>query len=183
MKNDQAIIILQSLFQLCLDTQVIPSEWSKAIVKPLPKSPDNDPRIPLNYRGISLLSCAGKIFTSLLNTRLMTYLDYHAVLVDEQNGFRRGRSCIDHIYSLHCITQDRLNKGLKTYLTFIDFAKAFDTLDRKMLLHKILHTGIDGKFYFTLKALYESTKSCVEVNGNRGTPGSFSITFFVLNFH
>jgi len=36
-----------------------------------------------------------------------------------------------------------------------------------MLLHKILHTGIDGKFYFTLKALYESTKSCVEVNGNK----------------
>ena len=54
---------------------------------------------------------------------------------------------------------------MSTFATFIDFSKAFDGVDRKMLLYKLLHSGIDGKLYFIIKALYTLTESCVCVNG------------------
>ena len=84
----------------------------------------------------------------------MTYLDSNSKLAEEQNGFRKEQSCIDHIHSLYCISKDRQKKGLRIFLTFIDFSKAFDCLDRQMLMHKLLQAGVKGSFYFAIKALY-----------------------------
>ena len=52
-KNDISTRLLQQLFNTCLRTKLIPTSWSKGIISPIPKSRDNNPRIPLNYRGIS----------------------------------------------------------------------------------------------------------------------------------
>ena len=49
LKNPNIRTTLKELFQLCLDSGKIPTEWYKAIIKPLPKGSDNDPRVPLNY--------------------------------------------------------------------------------------------------------------------------------------
>ena len=51
-----------------------------------------------------------------------------------------------------------------TFITFIDFSKAFDCVNRDMLFYKLLSNGIDGKMYFIIKALYMGTQSCVKVN-------------------
>lgn len=164
LKNEQVIGILQKLYQLCLDTSILPECWKKAIIKPIPKSRDNDPRVPLNYRGISLLSCIAKIFTSVINERISAHLELNNWLCEEQNGFRAKRSCTDHIFSLHSIIKQRQTEGLQTFVTFIDFSKAFDCIDRKLLLHTVLHAGIEGKLYFVIKSLYKLTKSCVALS-------------------
>ena len=75
----------------------------KAIIKPIPKNAQNDPRVPLNYRGVSLLSTVSKLFSGILNNRLVAFLDSENLLVDEQNGFRKSRACIDHIFILTTI--------------------------------------------------------------------------------
>ena len=164
LKNDNVISILQKLFQLCLDTGIVPDSWTKAIIKPIPKSSENDPRIPLNYRGISLLSCVAKVFTSIMNTRITSYLDANEKICEEQNGFRAKRGCIDHIYSLHSIAKQRQQKGLNTFVTYIDFSKAFDCIDRNMLLYNLLQSGIEGKIYYVIKSLYNLTQACVTLN-------------------
>ena len=153
------------LFQLCLDTGKIPSDWYKAIIKPLTKSKENDPRIPLNYRGISLLSCCLKLFTALIDKRLTQFLDSNEEISDEQNGFRKDRSCTDHVFTLHSIISQRLDQKLSTFATFIDFSKAFDGIDRDLLMYKLIHCGVDGNMYFLLKSLYAQTQACVSVNG------------------
>ena len=158
--------ILKDLFQLCLDSGKIPSDWMKAIIKPIPKSRENDPRIPLNYRGISLLCCSLKMFTNLINIRVLNVLNKCDELCDEQNGFRSDRSCTDHIFVLHSIVSQRLNLKLSTFATYIDFSKAFDGISREMLLHKMLTYGIDGKLYFLLKYMYSQTEACVKVNNH-----------------
>ena len=66
-KNLQQLI--QYFFQLCFDTGQIPTLWTKAIIVPLPKGGNKTPHVPLNYRGISLLCNAGKLYSSLLNIR------------------------------------------------------------------------------------------------------------------
>ena len=167
LKNDKVVKILCILFQYCFDNSILPTDWGRAIIKPIPKSNENDPRIPMNYRGISLLSCVSKIFTSIINERMNCYFESQSTICDEQNGFRKERSCTDHVFALNSIVSLRQKEGLSTFAIFIDFSKAFDGINRKMLLYKILHTGIEGKMYYIAKALYNVTESCVDINGNR----------------
>ena len=131
LKNRHIIETLQTLFQLCFDTGKLPSLWLQSIIKPIPKSKDNDPRIPTNYRGISLISCTAKFFTGILNNRISKFLDDNRSIVEEQNGFRKKRSCTDHIYVLESIIKTRQERKQDTFVTFIDFSKAFDRVNRE----------------------------------------------------
>ena len=87
----------------------------------------------------------------------MAYLENNNLLVEEQNGFRRNRACIDHVFSLASILQTNAYKKSGTFTTFIDFKKAFDLIDRVALFYKLLQNGIDGK-------MYSDTISNVKVN-------------------
>lgn len=164
LKNENVVKTLHKMFQLCFDSGIVPQTWSKAIIYPIIKDNKSDPRIPLNYRGISLLSVVAKIFSSVLNNRLLFYLEESDILVDEQNGFRKDRSCIDHIFTLNSIIEN--NEA--TFVTFIDLQKAFDMVDRELLQLNLLKHGIDGNFYHALKSLYSNTESCIRI-GDRYT--------------
>ena len=166
LKNTNLRRVLKDLFQICLDTGKIPSEWYKAMIKPLPKSKENDPRVPLNYRGISLLSCCLKLFTSIIDKRLTQFFDEQDEICDEQNGFRGDRSCTDHVFTLYSIVNQRLSNNQCTFATFIDFSKAFDGINRDLLMYKLIHCGVDGNMYFLLKSLYAKTEACVNLNNH-----------------
>ena len=79
---------------------------------------------------------------------------------DEQNGFRANRSCEDHIFTLNSLIRNNVN----VYAAFIDLKKAFDFVDRDMLLYKLIKNGIDGKVYNSLKSMYAISDSCIKVN-------------------
>ena len=111
-----------------------------------------------------MLSTVSKVYSSILNSRLSEYLETCGVLCEEQNGFRKGRSCEDHAFVLTNLIQDRIDQRKSTYVSFIDFEKAFDWINRDLLLYKLIMNGIDGKFYFAIKSLYCQTSSCVKLN-------------------
>ena len=67
LKNERLIKTLANLYQMCFKFGIIPQLWVKALIVPIPKNKGDDPRIPLNYQGISLLSCIFKIYTMVLN--------------------------------------------------------------------------------------------------------------------
>ena len=163
-KNDRSVRLLHALFNRCFSTGLVPSTWKRAIIKPIPKNSTSDPRVPLNYRGISLLNSSNKLFTMVLNNRLTRYLDDNDIIVDEQNGFRKLRSCADHLFTLCSIIRNRKSKGLPTFSCFIDMMKAFDNVDIECMLSKLLANGISGNFYRIVKNLYTAQKSCVLVN-------------------
>ena len=87
LKLPTVIDSLHSLFNFCLDCGLIPSAWRKAIITSMLKDSTKAPRIPLNYRGLSLLCAVSKLYSSVLNNRLLPYLESNVLLVDEQNGF------------------------------------------------------------------------------------------------
>ena len=68
LKMPGIIDIIHVFLQKCFDHNLIPSLWYKAVIKPIPKGGSYDPRVPLNYRGISLLSCMYKLYTRILNS-------------------------------------------------------------------------------------------------------------------
>ena len=170
LKNNTMIEILKPFFQLCFDTGKVPNQWTQAIIKPIPKSTENDPKIPLNYRGISLLSCISKIYTSILNKRIIEKLESNSVIVEEQNGFRKGRSCQEHVFVLQTAIKSRQKQAKHTIVSFIDFSKAFDVVDREKLFYKLLQVGIEGKMYNTIKSLYKNTEAQVLLNNVKTAP-------------
>ena len=84
-----------------------PTSWSEGIIIPIHKKGSRD-KVD-NYRGITLLSTLGKLFTRVLNNRLNFWSDIYSVLIDAQGGFRSGRSTVDSIFILHGLINNCLN--------------------------------------------------------------------------
>ena len=152
------------MFCYCFKNNVVPSDWGKAIITPIPKGSSKNPYLPLSYRGISLLPCISKIYTNILNSRITFYLESENLLADEPNGFMGERSCEDHVFSLATLIQNRFHSGKDTYVAFVDFSKAFDSVNRTLLFHKLLNYNINGNIYMAIKKLHSNTLNCIRVN-------------------
>ena len=119
---------------------------------------------PLNYRGISLLSCVSKLFTAVLNKRLLAYCIEHKILKPNQLGFVPGNRCSDaHLIIQYLIQKHCHRQGKKLYGCFVDFSKAFDTISREKLFEKLLKHGINGNFYNVLKNIYFNDETRIKV--------------------
>ena len=122
-----------------------------------------------NYRGITLTSCLGKLFTSILQNRLNKFIEKHNALNPEQFGFRPNSRITD---SLIFVFQQLLHKykytkqHKKLYVGFIDYEKAFDSVWQSGMIHKLQKYGIQGKFLNDIKSMYSSIRSCVKINHN-----------------
>ena len=78
-------------------------------------------------------------------------------LPETQNCFRADRSCIDHIFSLITILRNRKWQNKETYLCFIDFRRAFDSVNHVLLFNLLSSQfGIVGRIYKTLSSLYSN---------------------------
>ena len=164
LKSDTLIPVLKTLFNACLEHGVVPTMWYKTIISPILKK-DKDYRDPMNYRGISLMSTISKLFSSILNERVVSFLDTNEILCEEQNGFRKLRACIDHIYVLTTVIRNRKLQGKETFLCYVDFSKAFDSVNRDCLWFKLMNIGIQGNILKVIKSMYENLEACVKVNG------------------
>lgn len=164
LKHEGILIALYRVFSHLFDTGLVPSMWLNGIINPIPKGAGKDPYVPLNYRGITLLSCVAKTYTSMLNHRISKYCDTLGLIADEQNGFRKNRACVDHIFALTSIVRNQLQNKQSTFCAFIDMEKAFDWVNRDLLFYSLLKYNIDGKMYKAIKAIYTKTTACVRVN-------------------
>ena len=86
-----------SLFNKIFDSGILPTSWLEGYALPIFKNKGNSLH-PENYRPITILSCLGKLFTSVLNNRLGNFLEEYGILKENQAGFRRGYSTTDHIF-------------------------------------------------------------------------------------
>jgi len=158
--------VLLLLFNRVLDTGTIPENWTMGVIIPIYKE-KGDQKSPDNYRGITLLSCMGKLFTSIINDRLTQFLEDNHLLHLNQAGFRKNHGVCDHIFSLKSIVDIFLSTKRKLYCAFIDYQKAFDTIWRKALWHKLITIGINGKILKLVFNMYQNIKSSIFVNGEK----------------
>ena len=68
-----------------------------------------------------------------------------SLLRDEQAGFRQERSCTDQIATLRIIIEQSLEWKTGLYLVFVDFEKAFDSVDREVIWQILWHYGVPEK--------------------------------------
>ena len=149
--------ILQPLFNTIWDRRKIPDDWNKGVIIKIPKkgalSDCN------NWRGITLLSTPSKILAKVIMKRLSLAVDHR--LREEQAGFRRGRGCIDHIFTLRNIIEQSTEWQRTLYINFVDFAKAFDSVHRHSLWKLLRAYGIPFHLVEIIKSFYDNFTCCV----------------------
>ena len=117
---------LWKLFQVMFATEKIPMDWARGIIFPIHKA--GDERVPDNYRGITLLSVVGKLYSSILTKRVSNWCEENNLLSDEQAGFRAGRGATDQLFILSETLSHRKDCHLDTVVCFLDIRKAYDTV-------------------------------------------------------
>lgn len=76
------LALLTTIFNVVLTSGKVPRDWIVGKIKPLFKGKGSINQVD-NYRGITLVSCVGKLFTAILNERINSYLSYTGIFGDE----------------------------------------------------------------------------------------------------
>ena len=108
-----------------------------------------------------MLSILRKGFTHIINSRLTRWTESNSVLNDAQAGFRKGRSTIDHMFTLYAAIEKHLLKNTKLYVALIDFKKAYETVNRDILWTVLYGSGVRGKMLRIIRGIYATVQSCV----------------------
>ena len=158
---------LTYLCNLSLQEGIFPQELKTANVLPLFKS--GDEFMFNNYRPVSMLCSLSKVFEKIMYTRLLSYLNDHKILFSYQFGFRKSHST----YMALMVLMDKLNKALDdgnmVIGVFLDFSKAFDTVDHDILLFKLSHYGIRDNALLWFKSYLSNRNQFVTYDGVRSS--------------
>ena len=143
---------LEILLRKIWDKNKVPQDWRDGHLTVLPKK--GDLSICDNHRGIMLLSTPGKVLSKILLERLKSAIDKK--LRKNQAGFRSGRSCSDQIITLRIIIEQCLEMRKPCIINFVDYQKAFDSLDRNTLWKILAFYGVPKKIIDIIKSMYEN---------------------------
>ena len=152
---------LHQLLNLVWTEEEIPNDWKKGLLVKLPKSGDLSKCD--KWRGITLLSIPSKVLTRVLLDRMKDAIDQE--LKDEQAGFRKERSCTDQIATLRVIVEQSIEWQTSLYVCFVDFEKAFDSVDQQTIWNILSYYGVPDKFINIIRLLYKDYTCQVVHNG------------------
>ena len=133
---------ISTLINNSFNTGKFPKLFKIAHILPIHKKGDKT-KIE-NYRPISILHFMSKVFERCLYNRLIRFFDLNNILSPKQFGFRKNCSTQDAIINLTELIFQNLNKKMSTINVFIDYRKAFDTINHKILLRKLSKYGVRG---------------------------------------
>ncbi|CAH8430348.1 unnamed protein product [Schistosoma haematobium] len=122
-------IKLTNILAKIWELEFIPSDWSQSLIVPIYKKGSKSSCD--NHRGISLTNIVSKILASIIIKRLTKTRELQTR--ENQAGFRPGRGCIDHIFTIHQVLEHRHTYRRPTMVVFLDLKAAFDSVDRETL--------------------------------------------------
>ena len=171
--TNRLIKYMHDLFNKIFEMGYFPERWTEGHIIPIYKKGDKNEAS--NYRGITLLSTVGKLFTRILNNRLNDWADEYSIYVEAQAGFRKGMGTSDNIFILNNLITHCLNNNDQLYCAFVDFTKAFDFVVRDILWFKLIRTGVRGKMLNMIKSIYSCVKSRVKHDNTLSEPFTCNI--------
>ena len=139
----------------------MPDDWRVGLIVPIFKK--GDKMKCENYRGITLLNVAYKILSSIILERLKEYPE--EILGEYQCGFRPQRRTTDQIFVVRQILEKFYAHDIDLHLLFIDFKRAFDSINQKRLLKTLVSFGIPKKIERLVRMTLEGAQAKVIVDG------------------
>ena len=155
---------LAYMYNSCLQNGIFPQKWGISRVTPIPKTTVNSNK-PSDWRPISQICLPGKLLEKLIHAQLSFYLDSNNILSDNQYGFRKGLSTSMAIFEVLKTLHQNWNDKLYSGCIFIDFSRAFDSIDHQILIEKLKLYGFDSTTLKFMEMYMGSRKQTTIING------------------
>lgn len=153
---------LYNLIKMIWESEQQPVQWYSGVICPIHKKGSR--KKCSNYRGIALLPTAYKILSYVLLSRLEPYSD--KIIGDYQCGFRRNRSTVDQIFTLKQLMEKRWEYAQSIHSLFVDFAKAYDSIDRPTLYRILTRFKIPQKLVRMVEVATRESRMTVRVGAS-----------------
>ena len=150
--------LLEIMKEIWKEKRVV-RDWKDAEIVPIPKK--GNLQSCDNWRGISLLDVAGKVFARIIQERLQVIAE--SVLPDSQCGFRKNRGCVDMIFASRQLVEKTLEHDDSLFVLFIDLKKAYDSVPRNALWRVLEKIGVPPTMLQIIKSFHEGMKADVRV--------------------
>ena len=139
----------------------VPQDWVDAVLISIPKKGDlfNCD----NWRGIALLDVVGKAVATILQEQLQVLAEQE--LPESQCGFRKGRSCTDMIFVIRQLMEKSWEHKTKSFFTFVDLRKAYDTVPRRGMWLALKKLGVPEKTVNLVQAFHNNMKAKIRLDG------------------
>ncbi|CAG9840644.1 unnamed protein product [Diabrotica balteata] len=151
--------VLYILMNKILMTKQIPNSWNEAITLLLFKK--GDKKDLKNYRPITLLNVMYKLLTKILTNRLTTKLDGYQAR--EQAGFRKSFSTSDHLLTMKILIEKTNEYHIPLYMAFIDFEKAFDSVEHWAVQNSLQNSRIDYRYTDLITNIYNKATTTIKL--------------------
>lgn len=161
--------IFANLLNVLQSQELYPKAWNRGIICNIYKGKGS--RYDANnYRGITLLPNISKIYTKIMAERIQEWIRNEKMLSNYQAGFREGYGACDNLLVIKTLMEKTLKvKRKKMYCCFVDYEKAFDSINRALLWKKLIDMGMQIDMVNVLKSIYKETISSVHLGGNATT--------------
>lgn len=163
--------LLFDVFLECFHNNILASTMKQGLITLIPK-PGKDARQIDNLRPITLLNCDYKVLAHIFANRLKEGLDQ--IISESQSGFMKGRSIHNNIRLVLDILDYHEWIEDDGYILFLDFKKAFDTIEHKFIFDSLSKYGFGNNFISLIKMLYKDINSSISLS--HGTSQRFNIT-------
>ena len=155
---------LTYLFNQSLKLAIFPQSWAIATITPIPKV--GNKHLVNNWRPISIIPLIGKLMEKLCTNLLNNHLEYNNILCNEQYGFRPKRSTSLAIFNYVKNITDQINQKKIVGAIYLDFAKAFDSINHDLLICKLKDMGVNNILLNWIKNYLENRKIRTKLNDN-----------------
>ena len=160
---DYITIPLFIIMKKSLMTGNLPDDWKLADVSPIFKKGAKN--LAENYRPISLTSISCRILEKIMKNKIMNHLIQEKLLSSKQHGFVNGRSTVTQLLNYLDRATEVIAEGKVVDVIYFDFAKAFDTVPHRRLLHKLESYGIKNETLAWIRSFLTNRHQVVKVNG------------------
>ena len=122
-----------------------------------------------NYRPVSLLCVLSKVFEKVMYTTLLHFLELHNIFIKNQFGFRKFHSSYMALMVMMNDISKALDDGDSVIGIFLDFSKAFDTVNHRILLDKLFHYGVRGNALNWFESYLSDRRQYVTYNDTKSS--------------
>ena len=162
--KEDAVKVLHPTCQQIWKTQQQPQDWKRSVFIPVPKK--GNAKECSNCCTIALISQASKVMFKILQARLQQYVNHD--LPDVQADFTKGKGTRDQIANICWIIEKARDFQKNIYFSFIDYAKAFDCVDHKILWKILQEMRIPDHLTPCLRNLYAGQEATVRLSNSLG---------------
>ena len=153
---------ITSLLNNSIVSNYFPAEWKNGIITPIPKT--GNLTLKSNWRPITILNSVGKLLEKIVHYQTCIYLQFHEILTEDQHGFRRNHSTSSAIFEFLKDIYENIRKKEVMGCVYIDYQKAFDTINHNILFSKLHLYGFSQNCIEWFKSYLTGRTQCTKCN-------------------